>query len=147
MKMMLWPSAASRRRTAKISSVSWGVRTAVGSSRTRTCALAVERLEDLDALLPADRQRPDLGVGVDLEAEPSAELEDPSRGLLAIEEDAPPHRLLAEDDVLGDGQDRHEHEVLVDHADAAGDRVGRAGQRRPRWPSRRISPSSGRASP
>ena len=35
MKTMLWPSSASRRRTAKISSVSWGVRTAVGSSRTR----------------------------------------------------------------------------------------------------------------
>ena len=35
MKMMLWPSAARRRRTAKISSVSWGVSTAVGSSRTR----------------------------------------------------------------------------------------------------------------
>ena len=36
MKMMLWPSSARRRRTAKISSVSCGVSTAVGSSSTRT---------------------------------------------------------------------------------------------------------------
>ncbi len=38
MKTMLWPSAASRRRTTKISSVSCGVSTAVGSSRTRIFA-------------------------------------------------------------------------------------------------------------
>ncbi len=31
--------------------------------------VAVERLEDLDPLLPADRQGADLGVGIDLEAE------------------------------------------------------------------------------
>ena len=36
--------------------------------------VAVERLEDLDPLLPADRQRADLDVRVDLEAEPAAEL-------------------------------------------------------------------------
>jgi hypothetical protein len=30
MKMIEWPASASRRRTAKISVVSWGVRTAVG---------------------------------------------------------------------------------------------------------------------
>ena len=108
--------------------------------------LAVERLEDLDPLLPADRQRADLGVGVDLEAEPPAELDDPPLGLLAVEEDRVGHRLFAEDDVLGDGEDRDEHEVLVDHADAAGDGVGRAGQV-DLLPSSRISPSSGRASP
>ena len=38
MNTMLVPSAARRRRTAKISTVSWGVRTAVGSSRMRTLA-------------------------------------------------------------------------------------------------------------
>ena len=86
--------------------------------------VAVERLEDLDPLLPADRQRADLGVRVDLEAEPLAELDDPAVGLVAVEEDRVGHRLVAEEDVLGDGQDRDEHEVLVDHADAAGDRVG-----------------------
>ncbi len=75
MKMIDVPSSfVSWRRTAKISRVSCGVRTAVGSSRTRIRALAIERLEDLDALLPADRQRADLGVGIDLEAELLAEL-------------------------------------------------------------------------
>ena len=49
--------------------------------------VAVEGLEDLDPLLPADRQRPDLGLRVDLEAEPPAELDDPPVGLLAVEED------------------------------------------------------------
>ena len=87
--------------------------------------LAVERLEDLDALLPADRQRLDLDVGIDLEPEPLAELDDPAPGLLAVEEDRVGHRLFAEEDVVGDGQDRHQHEVLVDHADPARDRVRR----------------------
>ena len=85
---------------------------------------AVERLEDLDPLLPADRQRADLGVRIDLEAEPPAELDDPPARLLAVEEDRVRHRLVAEEDVLGDRQHRHEHEVLVDHADPSGDRVG-----------------------
>ena len=40
--------------------------------------VAVERLEDLDPLLPADRQVADLDVGVDLEPEPLAELDDPA---------------------------------------------------------------------
>ena len=43
--------------------------------------LPVERLEDLDPLLPADRQRADLDVRVDLEPEPLAELDDPAMGL------------------------------------------------------------------
>ena len=49
--------------------------------------VAVERLEDLDPLLPADRQLADLDVRVDLEAEPLAELDDPPPRLLAVEED------------------------------------------------------------
>src|SRR5439155_1089498 len=35
--------------------------------------------------------------------------------------------LVAEDDVLGNGERRHEHEVLVDHPDAERDGVARAG--------------------
>ena len=93
--------------------------------------VAVEGLEDLDPLLPADGQRSDLGLRVDLEAEPAAELDDLAVGLLPVEEAAAGGRLLAEDDVLGDGQDRHEHEVLVDHADAAMDGIGRAASAAP----------------
>src|SRR5690606_674096 len=47
-------------------------------------------------------------------------------------ESAPPRAadaLLSEHDVLGDGEDGHEHEVLVHHADAGGHRVARAGER------------------
>ncbi len=49
--------------------------------------------------------------------------------LAPVQEDRIGHRLLAEEDVVGDRQDRDEHEVLVDHADAAGDRIGRTGDR------------------
>ena len=69
---------------------------------------------------------PTFASGIDLEAEPLAELADPLAGLLPVEEDRVGHRLLAEQDVLGDGQDGDQHEVLVDHADAAGDGVRRA---------------------
>ena len=68
--------------------------------------LPVERLEDLDPLLPADRQRSDLHLGVDVEPEPLAELDDPAIGLVPIEEDRIGHRLLAEEDVVGDRQHR-----------------------------------------
>ena len=89
--------------------------------------LAVERLEDLDPLLPADRQRPTLASGSISNPNrlPSSMIR--RRASLAVEEDRVGHRLLAEEDVLGDGQHRDEHEVLVDHADAAGDRVGGSG--------------------
>ena len=89
--------------------------------------IAIERLEDLDPLLPAHGQGADLGVGIDLEAEALAELTDPAARFLAVEEDRIGHRLVAEEDVLGDGEDRDQHEVLVDHVDAAGDRVRRPG--------------------
>src|SRR4029077_17206292 len=65
---------------------------------------------------------------VDLEAESATEVDDPLVGFLAIEEAAADGGLLAEDDVLGDAQDRNEHEMLVDHADPAMDRIRRSGQ-------------------
>ena len=58
-----------------------------------------------------------------------AELSDAATRLARVEEHAPAHRLLAEDDVLGHGEDRDEHEVLVDHVDAAGDGIGRTADR------------------
>ena len=56
------------------SSVSCGVSTAVGSSKTSTLRVARERLDDLDALLHADGQVFDERVGVDVEAEPLGDL-------------------------------------------------------------------------
>src|SRR5206468_3499430 len=87
--------------------------------------LAVERLEDLHPLLPPDRQAADSLLRIDLEAESRAELADEPVRLSPVDEDRVGHRLVAEEDVLGDGQDGHQHEMLVDHRDAPIDRVGR----------------------
>ena len=106
MKMMLWPSlgeaAEDREDLLRLLRREDG-RRLVEDEDPR---LAVERLEDLDPLLPADRERADLDLGVDLEAEPLAELDDPAMGLRPVEEDRIGHRLRAEEDVLGDDQHR-----------------------------------------
>jgi hypothetical protein len=81
----------------------------------------VERLQDLDSLLLSDRDVLDLRVRVDVELEPLREVVHSSLGAVRVEQDALP-RLVGEDDVLGDGHHRDEHEVLVHHADAGGDR-------------------------
>ena len=110
--------------------------------------LAIQRLEDLDALPDADRQVLDEGIGVDLEAMALRDLDDPgSRGAPVERADRPAGVLHAEHDVLGDGEDRDEHEVLVDHADAGRDRVARTAELRPALSSMRISPSSGGVEP
>ena len=49
-------------------------------------------------------------------------------GLLDVEPVERLHRLDAEHDVLGDREDRDQHEVLVDHADAGADRVAGAAE-------------------
>ena len=84
---------------------------------------AIEQLEDLDPLLLADRQLPDLGAGVDPQAEPRGQLAD--LGLRSLR--AKPEARLgqAEQDVLGHGLRRDEREVLVDHAEPGRDRVAR----------------------
>ena len=88
---------------------------------------AVEHLEDLDALAVADAEVLDEGVGVDVEAVPGTEVADPrARG--GPVEAAAAGGLGAEDDVLEHGQVVGQHEVLVHHADARRDGVGRAGE-------------------
>ena len=48
------------------------------------------------------------------------------RAAAAVERaERPGHGLRAERDGVDDVEDRHEHEVLVDHADAGVDRLGR----------------------
>ena len=91
--------------------------------------VAGERLDDLDPLLDADRQVLDHRVRVDRQAVPLGDLGDLAAGPPPVEEagDAAADLLGAEHDVLGDGEDRHQHEVLVHHADAGGDGV-RAGR-------------------
>jgi hypothetical protein len=89
--------------------------------------VAEQGLEQLDPLLLAHRQVGDAGVGVDGEAEAGAQLADASPSGVQVEQRAPP-QLLAEDHVLGHRERLHQLEVLVDHADAAGDGVGRAAE-------------------
>ncbi len=87
--------------------------------------LAVDRFQDLDPLLLPDAQLTDPRERLDVESQTRGELADAPRGLAEVEQLAGSHDLLSQNDVLGDGQHRHEHEVLMHHADAAPDRFGR----------------------
>ena len=83
---------------------------------------AVERLEDLHALLESDRQLGDDGVERHSERVVAGELFEfpPRAGESAREQRA---TLDTEDDVFEHREILHEHEMLVNHADARKDRV------------------------
>ena len=85
---------------------------------------AHQRLQDLDALLQADRQFADDGVGIDLEAVFAPEFAEPlaDRARALGEQRA---ALGAEHHVFEHGERRHQHEVLMHHADAVADRLAR----------------------
>ena len=91
---------------------------------------AIQRLEDLDALRFADRQVGDEPLRA-ARRSPVARLS--SAHLAARRARGRAARRFVSSrpsiDVLGDGERRHEHEVLVHHADAGGDRVGGATSR------------------
>jgi hypothetical protein len=89
----------------------------------------IERLQDLDPLLLAHRDGVDAGVRIHVELERSRQLAHATRGCAFVEQHAFPCGFRAEDDVLGHGHHRDEHEVLVHHADARVDRIlrGREG--------------------
>ena len=84
--------------------------------------VAEQGLEDLDLLLEADGEFVDARVGVEVEAEALDDLARLAPRGGDVERRAAP-RLGAQDQVLGDGQGLHQHEVLVHHPDALGDRV------------------------
>jgi len=86
---------------------------------------AVEGLQDLHALLLADADVLDTRPGIDDELECARDLLHARDGGVVVEEDAGSCRLRRENDVLGDGHDRDEHEVLVHHPDPEIDRVPR----------------------
>ena len=90
---------------------------------------AVEHLADLDALPRADAELLDQRVGIDVEAVGVGDLADLARARRAVSSTPALGRLAAEHDVLEDGQVVGQHEVLVHHADAGGDRVRRRGER------------------
>ncbi len=90
--------------------------------------VAVERLQDLDALLLTHGQLPDAGMRVDGQAVARPELVHLLFDAPGAHEEPPPFvGDVAEDDVLCDTERRDEPEVLVDHAHACVDRIpGRA---------------------
>ena len=98
---------------------------------------AVQRLQDLDALLGADGDVLDRRVGIDGESVAVRQLVHAGARGREVEQAARPARLLPEHDVLGHGHHRHEHEVLVHHPDPELDRVGRRVDRRPACRRRR----------
>ena len=85
---------------------------------------AHQRLQDLDSLLQADRQFADNGVGIHHEAVFASEFGEPLADRAgAFGEQRP--ALCAEHHVFEHGERRHQHEVLVHHADAMADRLAR----------------------
>ena len=79
----------------------------------------VERLQDFDALLLADRELPDLRLRIDREPVALAQLLDALLGGRRTQDDAATlASVVAEDDVLRDRERLHQPEVLVHHADA-----------------------------
>ena len=92
--------------------------------------LAVERLEDLHPLLLADGELPDLRPRVDRQPEAVAELGDRALDAPPMEQErAADVAVVAEDDVLRDGERLDEPEVLVHHPDPRVERVARRRQR------------------
>ena len=89
--------------------------------------LAQQGLDDLHPLLHADRQILDQGVRVDLQAVALGQFADVAAGAPPVDPAERPGALHAEGDVFRHGEYRHQHEVLVHHADAGLDRAaGRA---------------------
>ncbi len=86
--------------------------------------LAVKGFDDFDALLDTHRQILHHRIRIDLQAVLVSDLQDALFGSPAVEEQTF-DRLVAEHDILGYGQDGHELEVLMHHADAECDRVVR----------------------
>ena len=89
----------------------------------------VERLHDLDALLLADSDVLDERARVHREVERLRHVGDLLLRCRLVEQDAVLDRLRPQDDVLGDGHHRDEHEVLVHHPDTGVDRVARRAER------------------
>src|SRR5581483_4172708 len=84
----------------------------------QAAGLAIERLQDLDPLLLAERQLPDTRARIDGDPVPLAELGDAALDPAWMHEKALPlTAVVAEDDVLGDRERRDEAEVLVHHPD------------------------------
>ena len=109
-------------------------------------AIQRQRLGDLDQLLLRDRERAHRRGGIDV-AEASQDLGGAPLQPAIIHQQRAAGVGRRHEDVLGDGDIGAERDLLVHEADAERLRHGRRGDGRRAWPSRRISPLSGRRMP
>src|SRR5205809_7838763 len=79
-------------------------------------SLSIQGFEDLDALAQPDGKVLDQGLWINVEMILRGELAYMLGGLWHVQEWSVPGWLLAEDNILGYGQGRDEHEMLMDHA-------------------------------
>jgi hypothetical protein len=87
-----------------------------------------QRLDDLDPLLHSDGEVFDERIGVDVKSEAGGDLAHLRAGRLQVELAGEGGLFVAEHDVLGDGEDGDQHEVLVNHPDSGGHGVAGAGE-------------------
>ena len=130
--MIATPSDFSRRRKVNSFSTSPPDSAVVGSSRIRISHIARNRLDDFRQLALARRQIADQRQRIDVDAERREQCARALRGACIVDEAERALHFVVEENVLRDGQRRHEAHFLKDHADAGAlGGVGRVfGQRR-----------------
>ena len=88
--------------------------------------LLVERLQDLDTLLLTEGELPDPCARIDCESVPQRQLRDSPLDHPRAKQESPTDRaVIAEHDVLRNGERRHEPEVLMHHRDPRVERIAR----------------------
>ena len=90
--------------------------------------LSIQGFEDLDALAQPDGKVLDQGLRINVEMILRGELAYLPGGLWQVQEWSASGGFLAEDNILGHGQGRDEHEMLMHHANAACHGVSGAGE-------------------
>ena len=122
MRMIVFPCSFRRRRMRNRWSASCGVSAPVGSSRIRISAPRKSALRISTRCCSSDGKVPHPGVRGHFQGVvPCQLLQHPARPQLSGGEER--SALRSEHHVLDDAEGIHQHEVLVDHADAGGDGV------------------------
>ena len=143
MKITVMPCATKPRSVWKSSRLSCGVSTAVGSSRMMVRAPRTSTFRiSMRCSMPTE-SRPTRSVGSTVQAEAACDSSRVFSICARVVDQAVPADLHAEKDVLGDGERRHQLEMLVHHAEPGRDGHRRIGHRRSAGRRSRISPSSG----
>ncbi|KAF5058358.1 hypothetical protein DSECCO2_347440 [anaerobic digester metagenome] len=97
-----------------------------GFIQNQDVGFSVKRFQNLDLLLLADRDVLDQCIGIQIEAILVGQLLHIFPGFVQINLKTV-HRFIAQNDVLSHREDIDQHEMLMDHADAQLDRLGRIG--------------------